>query len=140
MHYRRTLVPLVAIAPFSEKVWTSAQRLAFKSCYAIIKERRSCGSETNISLVLDATWSNPLSFSTYKEARKWIRLIAGRKEQTGAVGPSTRLQKLEANASITHTNALGFMDLTWKEGGGLSFLVNLLRMISASSRQSHIVT
>ncbi len=35
---------------------------------------------------------------------------------------------------------LGSTDLTWKEGGGLSFLVNLLRMISASSRQSHIVT
>ena len=34
-----------------------------------------------ISLVLDATGTTPLSFSSYEEARRWIRLITRRKER-----------------------------------------------------------
>jgi hypothetical protein len=65
---------------FRESIGNRPSDLRLKTCYAIIKDRSSHGSETNISLVLDATGTTPLSFSSYEEARRWIRLITGRKE------------------------------------------------------------
>jgi hypothetical protein len=62
---------------------TPAGRCALKTCYAIIKTRRSYGSETSISLVLDDTGLTHLSFSSPEEARAWIRRIAGRKDYFG---------------------------------------------------------
>jgi hypothetical protein len=50
-----------------------------KNCYAIIKTSSFYGAETKISLVVDDTGSQYLSFSRPEEARAWIRQLTGRK-------------------------------------------------------------
>src|SRR4029077_15899796 len=45
-----------------------------KTCYAIIKTRRD-GLETKISLVMDDSGSQYLSFAIREEARAWIRRL-----------------------------------------------------------------
>ena len=67
-------------ALFRESIGWRPKRLPLKTCYAIIKDRSCHGSETNISLVLDATGKIPLTFSSYEEARRWIRLTTSREE------------------------------------------------------------
>jgi hypothetical protein len=49
-----------------------------KNCYAIIKTRTFHGSETRVSLVMDATGLQYLSFATREQARAWIRKLEGR--------------------------------------------------------------
>ena len=66
---------------FRESIGNRRSELRLKTCYAIVKDRSSHGPGINISLVLDATGTTPLSFSSYEEARRWIRLIRGRKER-----------------------------------------------------------
>jgi hypothetical protein len=69
-----------------DKITKAGCGLALKTCYAIIKEAGPEGSETKISLVLDATGTRPLSFSTLKEARTWLRIIKTRKRHKDVVG------------------------------------------------------
>jgi hypothetical protein len=49
-----------------------------KSCYAIIKARSVEGSKTSISLVMDDTGLQFLSFASREEARAWIRRLEHR--------------------------------------------------------------
>ena len=62
-----------------------------KACYAITKTRSFSGAITTISLVMDDSGSQYLSFSTPEEARAWMRKLAARKHdfQQKDIAPPT---------------------------------------------------
>jgi hypothetical protein len=49
-----------------------------KNCHAIIKTRTVQGGETRVSLVMDDTGSQFLSFAGREQARAWIRRLEHR--------------------------------------------------------------
>ena len=81
-----------------------------KICYAITKTRRY-NLETKISLVMDDTGSQYLSFASREEARAWIRrLVEGRTnylERNESIPPTYAITKWEVGAFAMRTSALG---------------------------------
>ena len=69
-----------------------------KTCYAIIKTRRY-GLETKISLVMDDSGSQYLSFASREEARAWIRRLVE--------GPTNYLERNESTPLIYAITKLG---------------------------------
>ena len=75
-----------------------------KICYAITKTRRY-GLETKISLVMDDSGSQYLSFASREEARAWIRRLVE--------GPTNYLERNESiplNYAITEVGSRSFRD------------------------------
>ena len=84
-----------------------------KVCYAIIKTRSIYGAETKISLVMDDTESQYLSFASRKEARAWIRHLVE--------GPTNYLQRNESilpTYAITEVGSRSFSDAYMRTRGG----------------------
>jgi hypothetical protein len=56
-----------------------------KVCYAIIRNHGSCGggtaTENQVSLVMEDTGFQYLSFATREEAKAWIRRLLGRTDR-----------------------------------------------------------
>ena len=69
-----------------------------KTCYAIIKTRRY-GLETKISLVMDDSGSQYLSFASREEARAWIRRLVE--------GPTNYLERNESTPLIYAITKVG---------------------------------
>ena len=84
-----------------------------KVCYAIIKTRSIYGAETKISLVMDDTESQYLSFASREEARAWIRRLVE--------GPTNYLQRNESilpTYAITEVGSRSFCDAYKRTRGG----------------------
>ena len=75
----------------SIKLNSQVNRVFMKACYAITKTRSFSGAITTISLVMDDSGSQYLSFSTPEEARAWMRKLAARKHdfQQKDIAPPT---------------------------------------------------
>ena len=75
------------MAIFRANIRDLKKRLGLKICYGITREVRCDDSaETTISLVLDATETLPLTFSTLDEATTWLRLMRNRKGASDTAG------------------------------------------------------
>ena len=79
--------------------------LLIKTCYVIIKTRCPYGSEANISLVMDDTGSQYLSFSSSKQARAWIRMLAGQKHFLGQIDNTPPIYSITKVGSSTFLSA-----------------------------------
>jgi len=83
-----------------------------KICYAITKTRRH-GLEAKISLVMDDTGSQYLSFAGREEARTWIRRLVE--------GPTSYLEGKESMHpiyAITEVGSRSFCDAHKRTRGG----------------------
>jgi hypothetical protein len=83
-----------------------------KICYAITKTRRQ-GLEIKISLIMDDTGSQYLSFASREEARAWIRrLVEGRTSYL------ERNESIPPTYAITEVGSKSFRDAYKRSRGG----------------------
>ena len=83
-----------------------------KICFAIIKTRRQ-GLEIKISLVMDDTGSQYLSFASPEEARAWIRRLV-----EGRTNSLERNESIPPTYAITEVGSKGFRDAYKRSRGG----------------------
>ena len=70
--------------------------MADNVCLAIVREERVKTFGRQISLVLDAMERIPLSFSTLKECRAWIRICKNRERRNGGSQAIYAVEKLDS--------------------------------------------
>jgi hypothetical protein len=87
-----------------------------KICYAITKTRSFYGAETKISLIMDDTESQYLSFASREEAKAWIRRLEGR---TNHLEPNESSPPIYA---VTEVGSASFRD-AYKRAQGVEWSV-----------------
>src|SRR5215207_7775599 len=70
--------------------------MAENVCLAIVREERVKAFGRQISLVLDGLERIPLSFSTLKECRAWIRICTNRERRDGGPPAIYAVEKLDS--------------------------------------------
>jgi len=83
-----------------------------KTCYAITTNR-TYGLETKISLVMDDTGSQYLSFASREEARAWIRRLV-----EGRTNYFERNESIPPTYAITEVGSRSFRDAYKRTRGG----------------------
>ena len=70
--------------------------MADNICFAILQEERVNTFGKRTTLVLDAMERIPLSFSTLKESKAWIRICKKRKRRDGSTPTTYTVEKMDS--------------------------------------------
>jgi hypothetical protein len=70
--------------------------MADNICFAILQEERVNTFGKRTTLVLDAMERIPLSFSTLKESRAWIRICKKRNRRDGSTPTTYTVEKMDS--------------------------------------------